>query len=91
MKADRGRVVVMTSRVGFRIGCLRAVILVRKTGKRTASHAMKTHSDETKANWTRVSVAGLLKAMRIDFDEVFVRADEVYHSRHRICVVQHAG
>jgi hypothetical protein len=52
---------------------------------------MKTHSDETKANWTRVSVAGLLKAMRIDFDEVFVRADEVYHSRHRICVVQHAG
>lgn len=49
-----------------------------------ASHAMRIQSDDTKANCTSVSVAGILKALRIDFDDVFVSADEVYQSRHRI-------
>lgn len=77
----------MTSLVGFRIGYFRAVILVRRTGKMTASLAMVIQSDETKANWTRVKVAGLGKAFRMDLDEVLVRAEEVYHNTHRIYMI----
>lgn len=58
--------------------------MARKTGKMVASHAMKIHNEETKANWTSVKVAGLSKAIKMDLEEVFVRADEVYHNRHRI-------
>lgn len=36
----------------------------------------------------RVRVAGLGKAFKMDFEEVFVRAEEVYHNRHRIYVVE---
>ena len=39
---------------------------------------------DTKANWTRVRVIGLGKAFKIDFDEVFVRAELVYQTRQRI-------
>lgn len=70
------------------MGYLSAVIWVRNTGKTIASHAITMHSDETKANCTRVSVAGLSKAIRIDLEDVLVRAEEVYHMRHRIYVVQ---
>jgi hypothetical protein len=87
--AASGRVVLITSRVGFRIGCLRAVIFVRKIGNKVAIHAINIHSDDTKANWTNVKVAGLSKAIKMDFEEVFVSADEAYHNRHRICVAQH--
>lgn len=74
----------MTSRVGARMGYLRAVTFVRRTGKRTASHARRMHSDDTKANWTSVRVAGLSKALRMDLEDVFVRAEDVYHARQRI-------
>lgn len=32
----------------------------------------------------RVNVAGILKALRMDFDDVFVRADDVYHIKQRM-------
>lgn len=83
-KAASGSVVIITSRDGERIGCRNALILVPSTGKIVASHAKKMQSDDTKANWTRVRVAGILKALRIDFDDVFVSAEDVYHSRQRI-------
>jgi predicted outer membrane protein len=65
------------------MGCFKEAILVRRTGKIVASFAKKMQRDETKANWTSVKVAGMLKTLRIDFDEVLVRADEKYHNRHR--------
>lgn len=41
-------------------------------------------NDDTKANWTRVRVAGLSKAVRIDFEDVFVNAEDQYHITHNI-------
>lgn len=37
---------------------------------------------ETEANCIKVSVTGLSKALRIDFDEVFVTAEVMYHVIH---------
>ena len=54
-----------------------------------ASQARIIHRDETKANWTSVRVAGISKALRIDLDDVLVRAEDVYHSKHSICSAQH--
>lgn len=48
-----------------------------------ASQARNMHSDETKANWIIVKVAGLSKAFRMDFDDVFVMAEDAYHSTQR--------
>ena len=42
------------------------------------------HQVETKANWMSVRVIGLGKAFRMDFEEVFVRAEDMYHIRHKI-------
>lgn len=79
----------MTSLVGLRMGCFRAVILVRSTGNTTASLARLRHRADTKANWTRVNVAGISNALRMDLDEVLVRADDVYHNKHKIYVARH--
>ena len=35
--------------------------------------------EHTKANWISVRVAGLSKVVRIDFEEVLVRAEDQYH------------
>lgn len=83
--AARGKVVARTSRDGARMGWRSAVIFSLRIGNTVASHAMRIQSDDTKANCTSVRVAGILKALRIDFDDVFVSADDVYQSRHRIC------
>lgn len=64
------------------MGYLSAVILFLRSGKTVANQAMVIHSDDTNANWTRVRVAGLLKAVRMDLEEVFVRAEDAYHMRH---------
>lgn len=69
----------MTSREGYRNGCLSAGTAARNLGKVEASHENRMQYEETKANWTNVNVAGLSKAVRIDLDEVFVRADDQYH------------
>lgn len=76
--------VIITSLVGGRIGWRRAVTFSRRMGNTVASQAEKMQREETKANCTRVRVAGMLKALRMDLDEVFVRAEDVYHSKQRI-------
>jgi hypothetical protein len=50
-----------------------------------ASHESSKQREDTKANCIKVSVAGLSRALRIDFDDVLVRAEDVYHMRQRIC------
>lgn len=82
-KAARGSVVMRTCFVGFRIGCLRTVNLVLRTGKMVASQARNMHSDETNANWMMVRVAGLSKAFKMDFDDVLVMAEDAYHITQR--------
>lgn len=84
-KKARGSVVMMTSLLGSRMGCRNADILVRRTGKMLASQERKMQSEDTKANWINVKVAGMSKALRMDFDDVLVRADEVYHMTQRTC------
>lgn len=79
----------MTSLVGGRMGCFSAEMRIRKLGKTVASLANVIHSEDTKANCTRVRVAGMSKTLRMDLDEVLVRAEEVYHSRQRTYVAQH--
>jgi hypothetical protein len=83
--AARGRVVRMTSRDGYRIGCRSAGTAARSRGNVEASHEKSMQYDETKANWTRVKVAGLSKAVRIALDEVLVRADDPYHIMQSAC------
>ena len=41
------------------------------------------HQEETKTNWIKVRVMGLGKTVRMDFEDVLVRAEEVYHTRQR--------
>jgi hypothetical protein len=66
--------------------CRKAGIAFLRAGTTVDSHEKKRQYDATNANWMRVSVAGFRKAFRIDFDEVFVNAEEKYHTRHSICV-----
>ncbi len=46
------------------------------------------HQEDTKANWIRVRVIGLGKTLRMDFDEVLVRAELMYQMRQRTCFNQ---
>jgi len=84
-KAARGSVVMITSREGARMPCRRDGTLAFKAGNTVASHEKKMQKEETKANWIRVRVAGLGSALRIDFDDVFVKALDRYQIIHRIC------
>jgi hypothetical protein len=52
-------------------------------GKINASHDSKKQRNETKANCMTVRVAGFSKAFRIDFVEVFVRAEDPYQRMQR--------
>jgi len=64
---------------------LRAGIAVRIRGKVDASHENSIQYEETNANWTSVKVAGLSKAVRIDLDEVLVKAEDQYHIIQSAC------
>ncbi len=48
------------------------------------SHEKRTQKNATKANCIKVRVAGFGKAFRMDLEEVFVRALEVYHIIQRV-------
>lgn len=48
------------------------------------SQEKKRQRKATKKNWISVRVAGLGKALRIDFEDVFVRALDMYHIMQRI-------
>lgn len=54
----------------------------RSRGNLDASQENKRQYAATHANCIIVSVAGLSKAVRIDLDEVFVRAEDQYHATH---------
>lgn len=49
-----------------------------RAGKTEANQEKNIQNVATKANWMRVRVAGLGKALRIDLEDVFVRALEKY-------------
>ena len=83
-KIARGRVVIMTSREGERIPCRRACIFLGRMGNIDDSQEKRTQKNATKANCIKVSVAGFGNALRMDFEEVFVRALEVYHIIQRV-------
>lgn len=53
------------------------------------SQEKKRQRKATKKNCMRVRVAGLGKALRMDFEEVFVRALDMYHITQRIYSHQH--
>lgn len=40
------------------------------------------HQKETNANWTMVRVIGIGRAFKIDFEDVFVRAEVKYQMIH---------
>jgi hypothetical protein len=67
--------------------CRNAGIAFLRLGNSVASHEKKRQNDATNANCIRVRVAGLGKALRIDFEDVLVKAEEKYHTIHRICTV----
>ena len=48
-----------------------------------ARFAKKMHQEDTKANWISVKVTGFGKALRMDLEDVLVRADVRYHMMHR--------
>jgi hypothetical protein len=60
-------------------------------GKMVASHEKNMHREATNANWIKVSVAGLGKALRMAFEEVFVRALDRYHIMQRIYSINQYG
>jgi hypothetical protein len=66
------------------MGWRRAAICLWNIGKMVANHEKNMHKEATKANWIKVSVAGLGKAFRMAFEEVFVRALDRYHIMQRI-------
>ena len=53
-------------------------------GKIVDSHEKHIQREETKANWIKVRVAGLGKAFRMAFEEVFVSALDKYQTIERI-------
>lgn len=55
-----------------------------RAGNTVDSQENRTQKNATKANCIRVRVAGFGKALRMDFEEVFVRALEVYHIIQRV-------
>ena len=77
---------MMTSLVGYRIPWRRAGIVFLSRGKAEESQEKKTQKNATKANCMRVRVAGFGNAFRIDFEDVFVRALERYHTIHKTYV-----
>jgi hypothetical protein len=68
------------------MGWRKAGTAARSFGKVEESHENKRQYKDTRANCMRVNVAGLSKALSMDLDEVFVRADDQYHITQSACV-----
>ena len=75
----------MTSQEGLLSPFLSAGIDLFRDGNIEAREADSRHHPDTEANWSTVNVAGLGKALRMVFEDVFVRADVKYHAVHRAC------
>ena len=82
---DSGNAVYRTSQVGFRSPFFKAGIALLMDGNMEAKPANIRHHIETDANCTIVRVAGFGNAFRIDFDDVFVRAEVRYHTMQSAC------
>jgi len=85
-------VVIITSLVGGLMPCFRAGIAFFSPGNLLASQEKRRQNDETNPNWISVRVAGFGKAMSMDFEDVFVNADERYQimqsvSRLSACII----
>jgi len=81
---DSGNAVESTSQDGGLSPCFSAGIALLNGGIMLASHVSIKHQSETEANCAIVRVTGLGKALRIDFEEVFVRAEVMYHIMQRV-------
>jgi hypothetical protein len=79
-----GIVVIIISWVGYRIPCRKAGMAFLRPGSTLDSHEKNRQNDATNPNCTRVRVAGLGNAFKMDLEEVFVRAEERYHTTHKI-------
>ena len=73
------------------MGWRRAAICLCNMGKMVASHEKKMQKEATKANWIKVSVAGLGNALRMDFEDEFVRALDIYQTMQRIYNINQYG
>lgn len=78
-----------TSQDGYLKPFLSAGMLLLRPGNMFARDANIKHHDETDANCIIVSVTGCGKALRIDFDEVFVNADVIYQTIQSVYDSQH--
>lgn len=75
--------VTMTSRLGYLILCFKKGMATCSRGKVRARPAEMMHQAETKANCMMVKVTGFGYTVRIDFEDVFVRAELKYQTRQR--------
>lgn len=82
-KAVKGRVAMMMSLLGLRMPPFRTGKALRTVALRLASHERKTHQKETNINWMTVRVTGLGSAVKMAFEEVFVRMDVAYQKVHK--------
>jgi hypothetical protein len=69
--------------------CRRAGMVFLRLGNILASQEKKRQNDATKANCTRVSVAGFWKAFKMDFEDVLVSAEKKYQMIQSIYMHQH--
>ena len=79
-KIERGSAVASTSQEGLRSPFFNAGIDLFSPGKSVEIDVRMKHHSETEANWMMVKVAGFGKALRIDLDEVLVRAEVMYQT-----------
>lgn len=84
-KIASGNAVKITSRDGYSMPVLRAGTFLFSEGNSLERYVRNRHHVDTKPNCTVVSVTGCGRAFKIDFDEVFVVADVVYHTMQRTC------
>lgn len=82
-KTARGRAPRRTLYDGARRPSFRAGMAVFREGNIEARYERIKHHVETNPNWTIVRVMGLGRAVKIDFEEVFVSADVIYQRTQR--------
>lgn len=82
-KAVSGRVAMMICLSGLRMPFFNTGKASRTATLRLASQERKMHQKDTSMNWTTVKVIGFGRAVRMAFDEVFVRIEEAYQKLQR--------
>ncbi len=90
-KNASGNVVTMTSRVGGLMPNLRAGMAFFKAGKLSASAEKRRQYVHTNPNCMSVRVAGFGKAIKMVFEDVFVRAEARYQTMQSVYDYQHTA